>query len=95
MNVKPTKNLINLVRDLICFGGWSCGVHSFHTSMFSLLVGFVLFFPDPASAPSLSGIRRVRMCVSVEYKAVANLRFIIVFAVACSVINTISCRRNV
>lgn len=62
------------------------------TSTFSLLVGF---FPLSDSILSLTSIEKVGMFMSVEYKAVLYLGFIIVFAVVCSVINTISCRYTV
>ena len=90
---ETAKNLINLVLDLIPFGGWFCGDcfpsynHVFIISGFCFSLFLSPLPPSPAYKKS--------ECASVEYKAVAYLRFIIVFAVASSVINTISCRYNV
>lgn len=63
---------------------------SLYRFMFLFFVCFV--FPGSRLLPYQK--TKVGMCVSVEYKAVSYLSFIIVFAVACSVINTIPSDRE-
>lgn len=93
MSMKPTENLIDLVLDLIAFGEWFCGdcFPSFNPVFIIRAFSFSLILSPLPTSPT----HKKSECELVEYKAVAYLQVIIVFAVACSVINTISCRYNV
>lgn len=94
MNVKPSKGVTDSALDLIRLVGRFCGgwFPSYtHSSMISRVWFSLILSPLPPSP----AYEEVGLRVPVGYKAVAYLGFVIVFAVACSVINTISCRYRV
>ena len=93
VSMKPTENLIDLVLDLIAFVEWFCG-NCFPSFNLVFIIRAFSFSPILSPFPT-SPTHKKSECELVECKAVAYLQVIIVFAVACSEINTISRRYNV
>lgn len=93
VSMKPTENPIDLVLDLTAFVEWFCGncFCSFNPVFIISAFSFSLILSPLPTSPT----HKKSECELAGCKAVAYLRVIIVFAVAYSVINTVSRRYNV